>query len=118
MLSKLLLTKPIRFYTREAFKGLKNKLNKDIKFTKKQKLIKIRDTILKHNKSNLNNLIDHQKTLNKWWEDRYLPGETTPWGRKFLKKNIKSGVLIIKKRTIENKEQIKILDDKIKEENQ
>ena len=45
-------------------------------------------------------------------------GETTSWGRKFLKKNIKEGVLLIKKRTIENKEQIKILDDKIKEENQ
>tara|TARA_R100001530_G_scaffold127641_1_gene96935 strand:- start:236 stop:604 length:369 start_codon:yes stop_codon:yes gene_type:complete len=115
MLAKLLLIKPIRFYTNKAFKGLNNKLNKDIKFTKKQKLIKIRDTILKHNKINLNNLMNHQKTLNKWWKDRYLPGETTSWGRKFLKKNIKEGVILIKKRTIENKEQIKILDDKIKE---
>jgi len=118
MLSKLLLTKPVRFATKKAFKDLNNKLNKDIKFTKKQKLIKIRDTILKHKKIGLNNLMDHQKTLNKWWKNRYLPGETTSWGRKFLKKNINKGVILIKKRTIEDKEQIKILDDKIKEENQ
>ena len=114
MLSKLLLTKPIRFCTREAFKGLKNKLNKDIKFTQKQKLIKIRDTILKHHKMNLFNLKDHQNTLNKWWEDRYLPRQTTVMGRKLLKGWKKEGEVLIKKRTIEYKENIKILDDKIK----
>ena len=115
MLAKLLLTEPIRFHTRKAFKGLKNKLNKDIKFTKKQKLIKIRDTILKHYKISLGNLTDHQKTLDKWWKDRHLPRETTVMGRKLLKGWKKEGEVQIKKRTIEYKENIKILDNKIKE---
>jgi len=113
MLAKLLLTKPIRFHTRKAFKGLKNKLNKDIKFTKKQKLIKIRDTILKHYKISLGNLTDHQKTLDKWWKDRHLPGETTVMGRKFLKGWKKKGEVYIKKTMIEYKENMKILDNKI-----
>ena len=115
MLAKLLLTKPIRFHTKKAFKGLNNKLNKDIKFTKKQKLIKIRDTILKHYKISLGNLTDHQKTLDKWWKDRHLPRETTVMGRKLLKGWKKEGEVQIKKRTIEYKENIKILDNKIKE---
>ena len=115
MLAKLLLTKPIRFHTKKAFKGLNNKLNKDIKFTKKQKLIKIRDTILKHYKLSLFNQKNHQKTLDKWWKDRHLPGETTVMGRKLLKGWKKKGEVHIKKLMIEYKENMKILDNKIKE---
>ena len=61
MLARLLLTKPVRHATKKAFKALKNKLNKNIKFTKKQKLIKIRDTVQQNNKIGVTNLKDHQK---------------------------------------------------------
>ena len=114
MLARLLLTKPVRHATKQAFKALKNKLNKNIKFTKKQKLIKIRDTVQQNNKIGVTNLKDHQKTLNKWWIDRYLPGETTVMGRKGLKKDIKRGEMYLKKTINENQAIMKTLDDKIK----
>ena len=81
---------------------------------KKQKLIKIRDTVQQNNKIGVTNLKDHQKTLNKWWKDRYLPGETTVMGRKGLKKDIKRGEMYLKKRINENQAIMKTLDDKIK----
>ena len=117
MLVKFLLEKPTRFNTKKAFADLNNKLNKNKKFTKKQKLIKIRDTINKSQNVSMNNLKDSQKTLNKWWKERYLPRETTLMGRKYLKSKIKEGVNLIKKRTIEHKTKINFLDNLIREGN-
>jgi len=116
MLVKFLLEKPTRFNTKKAFADLNNKLNKNKKFTKKQKLIKIRDTINKSQNVSINNLKDSQKTLNKWWKDRYLPGQTTVMGRKYLKSKIKEGVNLITKRTIEHQTKINFLDKLIRRE--
>ena len=106
MLVKFLLEKPTRFNTKKAFADLNNKLNKNKKFTKKQKLIKIRDTINKSQNVSMNNLKDSQKTLNKWWKDRYLPGQTTAMGRKYLKSKIKEGVNLIKKELLNIKQKL------------
>ncbi len=115
MLSKFLLeNKHRKFIVKKSLKSLNNKLNKNINFSKMQKLIKIRDSIIKNNNQSLNNLLDHQKTLNTWWKNRFKKGETSVMGRKYLKQSRKDGVVLIKKRTIEYNEVKKTLDNFIK----
>tara|TARA_R110002051_G_scaffold313402_1_gene389472 strand:- start:426 stop:782 length:357 start_codon:yes stop_codon:yes gene_type:complete len=115
MLSKFLLeNKHRKFIVKKALKSLNNKLNKNINFSKMQKLIKIRDSIIKNNNQSLNNLLDHQKTLNTWWKNRFKKGETSVMGRKYLKQSRKDGVALIKKRTIEYNKIKKTLDNLIK----
>ena len=115
MLSKFLLeNKHRKFIVKKSLKSLNNKLNKNINFSKMQKLIKIRDSIIKNNNQNLYNLLDHQKTLDTWWKDRFKKGQTTVMGRKSLKQSRKDGVVLIKKRTIEYNEVKKTLDNFIK----
>jgi len=115
MLSKFLLEdKRRKFITKESIKSLNNKLNKNINFSKMQKLIKIRDSIVNHNKESLNNLLDHQKTLDTWWKNRFKKGETSVMGRKSLKQWRKDGVVLIKERTIEYNKVKNTLDNFIK----
>ena len=115
MLSKFLLKdKRRKFITKKSLKSLNNKLNKNINFSKMQKLIKIRDSIVNHNKQSLYNLLDAQKTLDTWWKDRFKKGQTTVMGRKFLKQKRKDGVVLIKKRTIEYNKVKNTLDNFIK----
>ena len=115
MIVKFLLeNKHRKFIVKNALKSLNNKLNKDINFSKMQKLIKIRDSIVKHNNQSLNNLLESQKTLDTWWKNRFKKGETSVCGRKYLKQSRKDGVTLIKKRTIEYNKTQKILDNLIK----
>jgi len=115
MLSKFLLkNKHRKLIVKKSLKSLNNKLNKNINFSKMQKLIKIRDSIVNHNKQSLNNLLDHQKTLDTWWKDRFKKGETSVMGRKSLKQWRKDGVVLIKERTIEYNKVKNTLDNFMK----
>ncbi len=112
-ITKILLSKPARFAAKRAYKALRNKLNKNTVFTKKQKLIKYRDTLKKSQDTSVKNLKEALGTYKGWWKDRFKPGETTAQGRKYLKENIESTTNLIKNRSKTYMENVKTLDDKI-----